>query len=195
MLWVVKIGGSLYRSKDLPKWLNAIGNHTTHNIVIVPGGGPFADLVRKVDKEFNLEQARVHDMAVLAMQQYAHMMASICPKLQLVASLEEIHNNWEQGKALIWEPYQMVRQDCELEKSWQITSDSLAAWLAKYLSANYLLFVKSTEITLLNKSISELIAQGCLDSNINELFTNINCSVEVLHKSKINQFMDQLTDN
>ena len=156
MRWVIKLGGSLYGSEYLIKWLDAIANSDRHNIIIVPGGGPFADLVRDVDKQFNLEQEHAHNMAVLGMQQYGTLMASLCPRLSLVSTEKEVHQCWEEGKAVIWEPYKMVYHDCTLEKSWQVTSDSLAAWLAEQLSADHLLFIKSAQITLSKLSIEEL---------------------------------------
>ena len=200
MRWVIKLGGSLYSSEYLIKWLDIIGDSNSHdknlhNIIIVPGGGPFADLVRDVDKQFNLDQVHAHNMAVLSMQQYGTLMASLCPTLSLASTEDEIFHCWQEGKAVIWVPYDMVSRDCALEKSWQVTSDSLAAWLAKRLSADHLLFVKSAEITLSKLSIEELVEHRCIDVNIGDIIAKLTSTVQVLHKSQVNQLIELLNES
>jgi hypothetical protein len=60
---IVNVGGSLYtRIPDLVPILNA----STRPLLIIPGGGPFADLVQQV--RVNNEAA--HWMAIAAMEQY-----------------------------------------------------------------------------------------------------------------------------
>ena len=192
MPWVVKLGGSLYDSKYLMQWLETLSSCNTQNIIIVPGGGPFADQVRLVDQHYKLDQAIAHNMAVLGMQQFGNLMASLCPKLCLACTQEQIHACWEQTKVAIWEPYDMVRQYCKLDKTWEVTSDSLAAWLATFLSVDHLLFVKSAEITLSKTTIDELSKQGCIDSALPRLLDEMNIPVQFMHKSQAKEFNQQL---
>ena len=42
-------------------------------LVVVPGGGPFADAVRVFDAELGLSSDRAHWMSILAMDLYGHM--------------------------------------------------------------------------------------------------------------------------
>ena len=62
-MWVVKLGGSLAYSPELPHWLSALA-HT--DAVIVPGGGPFADTVRDAQQIWRFDDATAHAMALLA---------------------------------------------------------------------------------------------------------------------------------
>ena len=188
MSWIIKIGGSLYASRRLQEWLDTLQALGSHQLVIVPGGGPFADLVRKADEQFDLEPARAHHMAVLAMQQFAYLMASLCPGLQLASSREHIHVCWKEGKTAIWEPYPLVSQQCELPKTWEVTSDSLAAWLAGYLSVTQLLFVKSSPLTLSGMPVSQLQAHGCVDAVLPALLSGSSIKAHFLHKSKAGEF-------
>ena len=114
MQWVIKIGGSLYNSPNLVEWLNTLSGCGSQNIIIVPGGGPFADQIRVADEQFNLDQELAHYMAVLAMQQYGYLMKSLCPKLNLVNSKQELNDCWNTRKVAIWEPFDMVREHCKL---------------------------------------------------------------------------------
>ncbi len=197
MRWVIKLGGSLYNSKYLIQWLKVISDYINnesnkHNIIIVPGGGPFADIIRDADKKFKLDPIHAHNMAVLGMQQYGYLMASLCSNFSLAGNEKDILHNWQTGKAVIWEPYQMVSSSCELEKSWQVTSDSLATWLAKYLSADQLVFIKSSELALSTVSIEQLVKHKCIDIGIQKLLDEYRGIAQIMHKTQVNQFIEQL---
>jgi aspartokinase-like uncharacterized kinase len=45
-MWVVKLGGSLLGSPELPRWLDTLVKISDGKVLIVPGGGMFADAVR-----------------------------------------------------------------------------------------------------------------------------------------------------
>ena len=46
-MWVVKIGGSLSHDPALREWLTQLWEVGGGRVVIVPGGGDFADTVRQ----------------------------------------------------------------------------------------------------------------------------------------------------
>ena len=193
--WVIKIGGSLYNSKYLTMWLNEISECSLKQIVIVPGGGPFADQVRKADEKFGLEEIHSHNMAVLAMQQYAAVCASLCPTLELANSIDKIHNAWGNEKAAIWEPYETVRDQCRLDKTWEVTSDSLAIWLANVLEIKNVLFVKSSEKVLDKANIDSLTNNKCIDSTVQKLSEECQINLQFLHKSKVADLANKLNEN
>ena len=45
-MWVVKIGGSLASDELLACWLDSLSCYGGGEVVIVPGGGPFAEQAR-----------------------------------------------------------------------------------------------------------------------------------------------------
>lgn len=190
--WVIKIGGSLYSSDYLKQWLEIIASNSKNNILIVPGGGPFADQVRCADQEYNLDPKHTHRMAVLAMQQYGTLMASLCPKLKLASKPEEIQQLWKNQKAVIWEPMEMVQSSCPLDASWQHTSDSIAAWLASYLNLDNLLLIKSSKQVIGNSNFKELAENGCIDINLPNLIKKNNLKLHLLHKSQFHQIEKML---
>ncbi len=192
MPWVIKIGGSLYGSTHLEEWLNTLHALGSHQLVIVPGGGPYADLIRDTDQRFKLELEHAHHMAVLAMQQFGCLMASLCPGLRLASDREQIRACWNHGKTAVWEPYPLVSQQCELPKTWDVTSDSLAAWLAGYLSVTQLLFVKSSPLTLANMPVNQLQRHGCVDPVLPGLLAGTKIAAHFLHKSKAREFEELL---
>lgn len=190
MPWVIKIGGSLYGSRHLGEWLDTLDGHGASRLVIVPGGGPYADQVRATDRQFNLDPTLAHNMAVLAMQQFGYLMASLCPRLRLANCREQIQACWDNGKVAIWEPYNLVNQHCRLERTWGVTSDSLAAWLAEYLSVEQLLFVKSAAVTLSEVSLHELQRHGSIDPVLPRLLAGTKMTAYFMHKSKAHEFVN-----
>jgi aspartokinase-like uncharacterized kinase len=137
-MWVVKLGGSLAQSSHLPHWLAAL-NQT--NAVIVPGGGPFADAVRTAQAHWHFDETTAHHMAIMAMHQYGRMLAGLCPTLSTATTLDELTAS--PGLAKIWLPTPALLDEAGIPASWDITSDSLAAWLAGQLGTDNLLLVKS----------------------------------------------------
>ena len=185
MPWVVKIGGSLYDSEYLLKWLNTLSGCDAQRIIIVPGGGPFADQARRAYQRHGLDQRLAHNIAVLGMQQFGYVLASLCPCLCPADSKETIYACWRRARTVVWEPYEMVRRYCKLERSWKVTSDSLAAWLASYLSASRLLLVKSAEAVRVEADADKLARQGCIDPALPEILSGMNIPVHFMHKSQV----------
>ncbi len=66
---VVRLGGSHAFSPLLRPWLAAIGA-AAGRVVLVPGGGPFADTVRSAQAAMGFDDLAAHRMALLAMAQY-----------------------------------------------------------------------------------------------------------------------------
>jgi len=140
---VVKLGGSLAKARTLRGWLAAL-KRGQGRAVVVPGGGAFADTVRAEQERLHLSDPAAHRMAILAMEQYALVLADICAEMAPCASEREMRDALARGFIPIWLPVAMALADPDIPKSWDVTSDSLAAWLAWRLGARRLILVKST---------------------------------------------------
>jgi aspartokinase-like uncharacterized kinase len=161
-LWVVKLGGSLAHSSHLKRWLSILSSAGSA-VVIVPGGGPFADQVRALQKRRRFDDATAHHMALLAMEQYGRMLVGLQPGLCAAASRAEIARARRAGLAAVWMPTRMVLADSAVAASWDITSDSLAAWLARKLKADRLVLVKSMALPASNVLAAALARRGIVD--------------------------------
>ncbi|MCW4030942.1 MAG: delta 1-pyrroline-5-carboxylate synthetase [Candidatus Bathyarchaeota archaeon] len=139
---VLKVGGSLAENPDslvdLCQELGAIAE--AHRIAIVPGGGEFADTVRKTDKIYNLSEVVAHKMAVLAMDQYGFFLSDIIPKSHVSKSLREIRKS-AKGILPILLPSEIIFREDPLKPSWDVTSDTIAAYIAELLEAKKLVIV------------------------------------------------------
>ncbi len=130
---VLKLGGSLiHRARELVKEITGYSSASGEKVLIVPGGALFADAVRKV----NATEEAAHWMAVLAMEQYGYYLAD-GSEARLVDSLEI-----ERGVSILL-PYNLLKKKDELPHTWDVTSDTIAAWVALQLGAR---FIKATDV-------------------------------------------------
>lgn len=167
-MWIVKLGGSLLGTPELKHWLEIFSRHGDGKIVIVPGGGIFADAVREAQQRCSSSDAVAHQMAVMAMDQYGVLMAGLNPKLVTAESELEIAERGWQHRAIIWLPSKMVCADDSIPANWQVTSDSLAAWLASKLGAKQLILVKSQRPDAEQISLEKLIKDGIVDDHFGD---------------------------
>ena len=141
---MVKVGGALLAS---PGHLDAVlaelaDTASTRRLLVIPGGGPFADAVREVDRELTLSDEAAHWMAVLAMDQYAHLLVSRLRTAGLVSDAAAIAAQLDQGRLPVLAPFRWLRDADPLPHSWDVTSDSIAAWVAGEVGARRLVLVK-----------------------------------------------------
>jgi aspartokinase-like uncharacterized kinase len=141
---VVKLGGSHAFSEHLADWVAAIAG-CAGDVVVVPGGGPFADAVREAQPRIGFDDDAAHHMALLAMEQYGCALASLNGTLVLADSLTAIQQALAATQVPVWMPARMALA-ADIPSSWDITSDSLAAWLAGQLDARQLLLVKHVSL-------------------------------------------------
>ena len=145
---VVKIGGgSLASVEHFDAVLATIDEAGDTDVLVVPGGGPFADAVRGVDRRMELPEDVSHWMAVLAMDQLAHLVVSRLKRGALVSEPIEIAGVLRQGRIPVLAPYQWLRRVDPLPHTWDVTSDSIAAWVASVIGAERLVLVKPPGVT------------------------------------------------
>ena len=141
---VFKVGGSLLAHPELlASTLAAIVDASINaRVAIVPGGGPFADAVRDADRRFHLDDDTAHWMAVLATDQYAHLLAGMRTELTIATSEREVESAIASGHVPVVAPYRWLRDADPLPHTWDVTSDSISAWIASALGAKQLVLVK-----------------------------------------------------
>lgn len=169
---VVKLGGSLLESGKLFDCLSHVAAQNQHTVVVC-GGGVFADTVREAQKKWHFDDVAAHEMAILAMQQTVILCQNLQPEFALVSKTSEFKNH----PLAIWLP--ALEELTEIKPSWNVTSDSLAAWLAKKLDANELVIVKSCEIDSA-LSVAELTEQFIVDSEFSNFVAKAKFDLKVI---------------
>jgi aspartokinase-like uncharacterized kinase len=122
--------------------MRALGRQARRRfLVVVPGGGAFADEVRRADRRFALGDTAAHWMAILAMDQYGHLLADLTPGAVVAQGRRDL----APGRLNVLAPSAWLRRADPLPHSWDVTSDSIAAWVARALGARRLLLVKHAD--------------------------------------------------
>lgn len=181
---VIKLGGSLAAANTLLDCLNCIEQHCQGKaVVIVAGGGEFAEQVRIAQQHWKFDDDCAHAMAVLAMQQMAWLFKGLKTDFVLTDSVSMITQQSGQ-KILIWSPNLNELNQAGIPANWDITSDSLAAWLAKTLLADELIIVKSAAIdpTL---SLEQLSDYGIIDKAFCECVVNGCFSIHIVNQQNL----------
>ena len=152
MIVVVKIGGSLIREAPelVGRLVKEFGSgdlkaaENTHacgeipfSVLVVPGGGPFADAVRAADRKYSLGADAAHWMAILGMEQYAFYLRD-----KNSAAATYLITDIPRGVSILF-PYRLLKTEDPLPHTWDVTSDTIAAWVAKQTEAR---FVKATDV-------------------------------------------------
>ncbi|MGP8320184.1 MAG: amino acid kinase family protein [Methanosarcinaceae archaeon] len=146
---VIKIGGSLIGSaRELVRALHRYASAEGECILLVPGGGMFADTVRTASDAYGISDEAAHWMAVLAMDQYGHYLADGAGTA-LVTDIREESIRAGVSVLLVYDLLKRsdsgegIRDSSGIEHTWNATSDTIAGWVASRLGA---VFIKATDV-------------------------------------------------
>jgi aspartokinase-like uncharacterized kinase len=196
---ILKLGGSLIEEGwDIIRVLRDYAEMKHRRIIIIPGGGPFAEVVRKCSDTLSDDAA--HWMAVLAMDQYGLFLANC--ELPVVENLAEIDGA---GQFCILLPYQILKAyDC-LPHTWDVTSDTIAAFIAKELGEK--VFIKLTDVDGLLDEKGQLIAAmhakelvdrgswGCVDAALPDFLIRHEMCCFIINGKFPNRVIDVIEGN
>lgn len=161
----MKLGGGVLASVDaVDGVLEALGAAAKScRLLIVPGGGPFADVVRDIDRRFSLSEAAAHWMAVLAMDQHAYLIVDRLARAERVTEAHEIASVIEARKIPVLAPFHWLLNADPLPHSWDVTSDSIAAWVAGCVGARRLVLVKPSGVQPSDAAVDRYFARALPD--------------------------------
>ena len=132
---VVKIGGSLF-----PDYAIGLADKLKNtSSVIILGGGEFANLIRKYNDEQEFSDETNHWAAIDCMDIIAKLVNDKVDSTKLAYSIEEVNKIAEDGFTPIFVVSDFLKKDDLFECSWDVTSDSIAAYVAHLLNANLLI--------------------------------------------------------
>ncbi|MEA1894575.1 MAG: amino acid kinase [Euryarchaeota archaeon] len=161
---MVKVGGSLIESaQELVRELRRYASDEEERILIVPGGGVFADTVRTASDMYGISDEACHWMAVLAMDQYGHYLVD-GTEASLITDIGEESIRAGVSVLLVYDLLKRFdsREGNGIEHTWNATSDTIAGMVASRLGA---VFIKATDVDGVLKEgalVSEITARELL---------------------------------
>jgi len=144
---VLKLGGSLALYPDKLRILcTKLGEISgRRKLIIIPGGGEFADVARNMDKKFKLSHQTAHQMAILGMDQYGLLLSDLISQSKTVTELKDIRNALDLGRLIIFLPSAFMFREDPLEHSWNVTSDSISVYLASQLGIRKVILITDVD--------------------------------------------------
>jgi aspartokinase-like uncharacterized kinase len=153
LLRVVKVGGSLLDwpllATKLVGWLEC---QPDANNILVAGGGALADVIRRADAAHGLGEEASHALCVEVLGITARLLAAVLPgqtKLATWAELQALQSANRLPACQVLDVKDFIHAAeataplTKLPHTWEVTSDSIAAWVACALAADELVLLKS----------------------------------------------------
>ena len=190
---VVKVGGSLAKKpKKLRALCSKLSDLSKHQwLVVVPGGGEFADVARKMDKQFALSPSASHRMAILGMDAYGFLLSDLIENSSIVDTFEKTTQILQNKKLAVFLPSCFMFSEDPLANSWEVTSDAISACIAGRLGAKRILLLTNVDGIFTNdpkkhknaKLINQISAQELSAQNKR---SSVDCALsKLLFETKI----------
>ena len=200
-MMLFKLGGSLLNSGFMKIWIKFITDHFKGRAIIIPGGGLFANHIRAVQKDYNLENDIAHDMALYSMSQMGLLISSIDRiNLHFCNTNHEISRVIEDKKVPIIGSFDFLKTRIgPSNKNWSITSDSISLLISEELQLNTLLIVKSclcsfvdSKIALNQIKVNKLVSLGILDASFSLNFQNSRTKIFLYFRDQLPNASDKV---
>lgn len=134
-LAVVKVGGSLLWLPDLADRLSQwLARRPERRLLLVPGGGPFADAVRAAHSCHGLTESASHGLAIRAMGIVGDLLRGLLPASP----------RWRVLDAEAFAASDDFRSD-SVPHTWAVTSDSIALRVGLVTGAGRVALLKSAD--------------------------------------------------
>lgn len=177
---VVKIGGSLFDWPELaPRLKCYLESRRDDHMILIAGGGEAANWIRRLDSIHTLGQEMSHDLALRTLDLTTHILSTIVDGLEVIASLDDCARAWERGHTPIANSRLILDHDehissAPLPHTWNVTSDSIAAWIAVLAAAHELVLLKSAPLC---EPISreEAARRGLVDAEFPRVSARLEC--------------------
>jgi aspartokinase-like uncharacterized kinase len=145
---VIKVGGNILLNhsdsiKPLFSTIFELGKNL--RVIVIPGGGSLANEVRRMHKECNLSDSTAHLMAILAMDQNAFMINQFLEGSRVVFDLSDAKRTTKGHRVAVLAPFRLMFNRDPLPHSWNVTSDSIAGYIAKSVRAEKLILLKDVD--------------------------------------------------
>lgn len=132
----------------LRAWMNDDANDLPQRFAILVGGGAAADVVRDWDRLFRLGDVASHELAIESLSLTARLLTQLLPGTALCRNRQELQALWNDGLLPVLVPAPFLADlesstDERLPAHWEVTSDSMAAWIAIHTRFSRLVLVKS----------------------------------------------------
>ncbi len=198
---VFKIGGKILENSNnikstFSQLIQLYEEKILQKIIIIPGGGAFANFVRSLDDALQIGDDLAHWSAIYSMNYNGIMLNRKYPDLESIEKLK----TFQDAKQMfcVFLPYSFLREDDTLPHNWDVTSDSIALYVANKLKLSQCFLIKNIDgIFNIDKELIKFISTFKYNElkSSNQL-DNIIEDDSIIKKSKpIDSYLLKLIEN
>jgi aspartokinase-like uncharacterized kinase len=152
---VFKIGGKILdHFEDLQSTVSQLSQlyeeKVLDKIILIPGGGSFANFIRKIYSELKFTEEIAHWMGIISMNYNGLELNKKFPNLPVIENINNLKEN--ENLFCIFLPYEFLKENDKLPHSWNVTSDSISLFIAKELGLNECILIKDVDGILDNEN-------------------------------------------
>lgn len=222
---IFKIGGTvlenpIYLKNTFTQLHKLVEENFIKAIIVIPGGGSYANFVREIDQELSIGDAIAHWMAIYTMNYNGYIIRQKYPSIILTENIDELKTADRAFSLFL--PFKYLKKHDPLPHSWDVTSDSITLYIAHKLdlrecflvkdvdgiidqnggiiqnitSSLYLQMKKSGKLAKIDTKKNEIKQSKPIDNYILKLIDNYNLSCILLNgaakESRIFQYFSNL---
>ena len=146
--------------------------------LFVIGGGEFANLIRKYDAEIGFSEDITHETAIDSMDILAKLLNDKLAFTEISYTVEDAIGISNLNKIPIMICSDILNENEPFEHSWNVTSDSIAAYIASLLDAKLLIATNVNGIYTKDPSLSG--AELIREIDVNKLLTFDESSIDLM---------------
>ena len=145
--------------------------------LFVVGGGEFANLIRKYDSDIGFSEDITHETAIDSMDILAKLLNDKLAFAEISYTIDEAKSISDSNKIPIMVCSAILKENEPFKHSWDVTSDSIAAYIASLLGSKLLI---ATDVDgIYNKDPSLSGAKLLSNIDVNELLTFEESSIDL----------------
>jgi hypothetical protein len=152
---IFKIGGKILEDFDnlnstISQLRQLYKKKLISNVILIPGGGSFANFIRNAYSELRFTEELAHWMGIISMNYNGLELIKKFPNLEVTEDFNRLKNL--KNSFFLFLPFQFLKNNDKLPHSWDATSDSIALFLAKELGLNECFLIKDVDGILNNNN-------------------------------------------
>jgi hypothetical protein len=198
MIIIVKVGGSVaeFAGKLFEDLKSLSDSDNSMRILVIPGGWIFAEKVRELWKRGIIDDEAAHWMAVECMDVYGYYLSRFAASSEplIPESFHELSKELKPGVRVLI-PGKLVRSHDELPHSWDVTSDSIAIWIAHNIGAETIIKATDVDGLIINGEIvskisaSQLRNETCIDTHASKLLSEYKLDLFVCRWDRVKDYI------
>jgi aspartokinase-like uncharacterized kinase len=191
---IFKIGGKIlenrnYLNSTISQLTSIYEKNLISKIILIAGGGSYANLIRKLDRKFELGDDLSHWMAIYTMDINGKKIGTYFPRISKTRRFEDIKK--AQRIFTVFLPFRFLKEFDELPHSWAVTSDSITLFLAHKLGISNCFLIKDIDgiISSNNEVLIELTTEEFTKLKSNAKLARVNLEVEKRETEPVDPYL------